>query len=261
MCKRHRALPVVSVLSLALAFQVLASEETERLLRGTSAVDALRAAEIYEARVATAPQSFEARLGAATAFNQAMAIRTNGNLPLIDGLQDTDANRALWADWGERALDHARAAHALRPGSVEAASQLATAYMFYASSLGIVRSILQGAAGEYRAHARRLIELDAGHDDALGDTLLASVSMVAPWPVGDRDAALEHYERAAELAPDSVRCQYGLGVYWAREGDEKRAHSYFSRVVERPCSEHSERLFCDFMKRTARSALLDLGRE
>lgn len=261
MSQLHRTLPVFSILALTLALPAIASEEAQRLLRGTSADDALRAAELYEAQIAAAPQSFDARLGAATALNQAMAIRTNGNLPLIDGLQDTDANRALWADWGERALDHARAAQALRPDSVEATSQLATAYMFYASSLGIIRSILQGAAGEYRTHARRLIELDASHDDALGDTLLASLSMVAPWPVGDRDAALEHYERAAELAPDSVRCQYGLGVYWAREGDAKRASSHFRHVMERPCTAHSERLFCDFMKETARDALLDLARD
>ena len=70
-----------------------------------------------------------------------MAIRSNGNLPLVDGLQDTDANRALWADLGQRALDHARAAQKLDPQSPAAAAVLASSYMFYASSLGIIRSI------------------------------------------------------------------------------------------------------------------------
>jgi tetratricopeptide (TPR) repeat protein len=195
----------------------------------------------------------------ARALTQAMVIRSNGNLPLVDGLQDSDANRALWADLGKRALEHARAAHALEPQSVEAAWMLAGSYMFYASSLGIIRSIVSGAANEYRTHAQRLVDLDASFDDALGDAMLASFYLVAPWPIGDRDAALEHYERAAALAPGSVRNQYTLGVFWARGGDAARARTHFERTVALPCSRHTERLVCDWMKRTAREELAKLG--
>jgi tetratricopeptide (TPR) repeat protein len=184
-----------------------------------------------------------------------LAIRTNGNLPRVDGLQDSDANRALWGELGPRALEHARKAHALRPDSVAAAAALANAYMFYASSLGIVRSILQGAGGEYREHATRLVALDAAHDDGLGDTLLAGFYLVAPWPVGDREAARAHYERALALSPGSVRNHYGLGVYWAREGDSARARPYFQRSISLPCSHGSERLFCDWIKQESRRVL------
>ena len=97
--------------------------------------------------------------------------------------------------------------------------------MFYASSLGIIRSIVSGAGGEYQAHAQRLIDLDPKFDDALGASLLANFYLVAPWPVHDRDAALEHFERAAKLAPESVRNQYGLAVFWARDGDAARART------------------------------------
>lgn len=208
----------------------------------------------FEARLAADPDDFAALVGAANALNQEMAKRTNGNLPLIDGLQDTDENKALWAELAPRALAHARRAHALRPESVEAAAALANAYMFYASSLGIIRAILAGSAGEYRVHANRLVELDPAYDDGLGDYLLASYYLVAPWPVGDSEEALRHYERAAELSPDSVRNHYGLAVYWAREGDEDRARKHFDRALELPCTEHTERLFCDFMKRESKRA-------
>jgi hypothetical protein len=202
-----------------------------------------------------APADFAALLDEAQQLNLEMARLTNGNLPLVDGLQDTDENRAIWAERAPRALDRARRAVALRPDSADAAAALANAYMFHASSLGILRSILEGASGEYRQHARRLVELDPTYDAGLGDYLLASFYLVAPWPIGDADAALEHYRRAESLAPASLRNQYGLGVYFARRDDEDRARAHFERVVRDPCTDGIERHFCDFMKRESARAL------
>ncbi len=243
-----------------LGFEAAArTDEAQWLMESGKADDALRAAALYEARVAQDPDDFAALLGAAQALNQAMAVRTNANLPLVDGLQDTETHRALWADLAPRALEHARKAHALRVESIEAASALATSYMFYSSSLGIISAILEGSGGEYRVNAQRLIDMDPKYDDALGDTLLANFYLVAPWPIGDDDQALEHFDRAARLAPESVRNQYGLAVYWAREGDEARARRHFQHVVDRPCTKHSERLVCDWMKQTAKQELAKLG--
>jgi hypothetical protein len=230
-------------------------DEAAGLLESGKLDDLERAAKLYEARAAEHPESFAARLGAAQALNQVMLIRTNGNLPLVDGLQDSDANRALWADLGRRALDHARAAFQMKPDHVGAAALLASSYMFYASSLGIIRSILQGAGSEYQVHAKRLIELDPNYDDALGATLLASFDLVAPWPVHDRDAALAQFERAAQLAPRSVRNQYGLGVFWARDGDPAKARPFFERAATLPCSPHTERLICSWIQETAKREL------
>jgi tetratricopeptide (TPR) repeat protein len=243
----------------ALAAPALAGADEDAVLRESSSREEMeRTAAVLEARAVKNPGDFDAQLGASIALTQLMAIRTNGNLPLVDALQDTDANRALWADLGQRALEHARAAAKLRPQSPEAAAALASSYMFYASSLGIIRSIVSGAGGEYRQHAQRLVELDPKFDDGLGASLLANFYLVAPWPVYDRDAALEHFERAAQLAPGSVRNQYGLAVFWARDGDAARARTHFERVASQPCSANTERLFCDFMKQTARRELARL---
>jgi len=231
------------------------SDDAAALLESTNAEDFERAARIYEVRAAEHPESFEAHVRAAQALTQLMAVRTNGNLPLVDGLQDSDAHRALWANLGARALEHARAAERLNPQSTGAAALLASSYMFYASSLGIIRSILQGTGGEYRAHAQRLIDLDPKYDDALGASLLANFYLVAPWPVHDRAAALTQFERAAHLAPNSVRNQYGLAVFWARDGDAARARPYFERAVAMPCSPHSERLLCNWIKATSKREL------
>jgi tetratricopeptide (TPR) repeat protein len=241
------------------AAEATATDENAALLDGAKAEDFERAAKIYEASAAQHPDSFDARARAAQALTQLMAVRTNGNLPLVDGLQDTDANRAIWADLGKRALEHARAAERLSPQHAGAAALVASSYMFYASSLGIIRSILQGAGNEYKAHAQRLIDLDPGYDDALGSSLLANFYLVAPWPVHDRGAALEHFERAAKIAPDSVRNQYGLAVFWARDGDPARARSHFERAVAMPCTPHTEMLLCDWIKQTSKSELAKLA--
>jgi tetratricopeptide (TPR) repeat protein len=246
------------LLAAAIARAAEPADEAAALLESAKLEDNARAAELYEARVAQDPNSFDARLGAARAQNQVMAIRSNGNLPLVDGLQDSDANRALWADLGRRALTHARVAHELKPESVPAAALVASSYMFYASSLGIIRSILQGAGTEYRTHAQELSDLDPNYDDALGATLLANFYLVAPWPVHDRNAALAHFERAEKLAPDSLRNLYGLAVFWARDGDPVRARRYFERIVTQPCTPHTERLFCDWLKQTSKRELARL---
>ena len=257
--------PRAGWLALAAGFAIAAAaraepaDEAAGLVESAKLEDNERAAKIYEALAAQQPDRFDARFGAARALTQVMAIRSNGNLPLVDGLQDTDANRALWADLGPRALEHARAAERLQPQSAAAAALVASAYMFYASSLGIVRSILQGAGNEYQAHAKRLIELDPKYDDALGSSLLANFFLVAPWPIHDRDAALEHFERAAKLAPDSVRNQYGLAVFWARDGDAARSRAHFERVVSLPCTPHAERLLCGWMKETSKRELARLA--
>lgn len=219
----------------------------------------LAAAQGFETQLAASPEDFDARLGAARALNQVMAIRTHGNLPRVDGLQDTPDNRALWAELGARALEHARVAEQLRPDSIEAATELAVAYMFYSSSLGILHAILTGAGGEYQQHARRVIELDPAHDDAIGHTLLASFFLVAPWPVRDLDAARDGYERAAALAPASARNQYLLGVYFARAGEPEQARAHLQRAAAMPCTEHSERLFCGWIGQESQRAISGLG--
>jgi len=253
-----RLVPALALVA-AFAAPALARADEAAVLRQSSSREELEhVAAVLEARGAKQPDDFDARLGASIALTQLLAVRSNGNLPLVDGLQDTDANRALWADLGKRALEHARAAEKLRPDSREAAAALASSYMFYASSLGIVSSILQGAGGEYKQHAQHLVELDPKFDDGLGASLLANFYLVAPWPVYDRARSLEQFERAAQIAPGSVRNQYGLAVFWARDGDAARARTHFERVVSQPCTPNTERLFCDFMKQTARRELARL---
>ena len=194
------------------------------------------------------------------ALTQVMAIRSNGNLPLVDGLQDTDANRALWADLGKRALEHARAAEKLDPQSPAAAAALASSYMFYASSLGIIRSIVSGAGGEYQAHAQRLIDLDPKFDDALGD--VAARELLSRGAVaGLRSRRGARALRAAPQSSRPSRCATSTGSPCSgRATATPRARARTSSAtVALPCTPRTERLFCDFMKQTAQRELARLA--
>ncbi|MCG8590299.1 MAG: hypothetical protein MJE66_13490 [Proteobacteria bacterium] len=262
----HARTPFVLALAVALVgpagpaqAEAEARAEADRLVENARAADLERAAQLYESLADANPSDFEARLGAALALNRLMTLRTNANLPTVAGTQDSDDHRALWRSLGSRALDHARAAHSLRPQSAEAAAQLANAYMYHASSLGVVRAILQGAGTEYRRHAERLIALDEAHDDGLGHGLLAGFYLVSPWPVRDLDRAERHFTRAAELSPRSARNQYGLGLYWARRGDPKRAQPHFERAAAGPCTRGSERFVCTWIATESRRVLGEIA--
>jgi len=230
-------------------------DEARRLSASTDLADLERAAALYEARLEDDPDDFEALVGAARALDAVMTIRSHANLPLVDGLQDTEENRALWKQLGSRAVAYARRAQEQRPDSVDAAAERAKAFMYYASSMGIIKSIVTGAGIAFLDHAARLSELDAHFDSGLGDYLLGAFWMVAPPPLRNLDRSLSYYERAAELAPDSLRNQFGLGVYWARRDEPARARPYFERVVAGPCLAGTESLVCDWLEREARRAL------
>ncbi|MGH0033536.1 MAG: hypothetical protein ACQGVK_00770 [Myxococcota bacterium] len=234
-------------------------DEARRLAASTRVDDLMRAAELFEARLERHPEDFAARVGAARALNAALTVRTHANLPLVDRLQDTPENRTLWRTQGTRALEHARRASEQRPESVAAAAELAKSFMYYASSLGIISSIVTGAGRAYLDHARRLVELDPDHDSGLGDFLLGAFFTVAPRPLGSPRRALEHYERAARRAPGSVRNQFSLGVYWARRDEAAKAAACFERAIAMPCVAGTETLICDWIKTEARESLAELA--
>ena len=115
---RHQLLLLAILAGLATVAPARGADEADRLSRSAELDDVERAAALYEARLSQQGASFEARLGAARALVAQMAIRTHGNLPLVDGLQDDEANRSLWSELGSRALEHARAAHDQRPVNI-----------------------------------------------------------------------------------------------------------------------------------------------
>ena len=107
------------------------------------------------------------KLELADALNTVMRIKTNANCLVLEGTQDTPANKKLWRALGNEALPLATAAYKAMPGDVRALAVYADSFMYSCSAKGIVKqasaairasksSICPGSCGwvDTRTHVR-----------------------------------------------------------------------------------------------------------
>jgi cytochrome c-type biogenesis protein CcmH/NrfG len=210
--------------------------------------------------LAAAPDDPERQLTLADALTCVMRIRTNGNALLVEGSSDTQAHRAIWQAMAPEAVRLARAARAKRPDDPEALSVYAEAYMYDASSQGIVRAILKGAAGEYKRNAQELIDRFPRYENGAGFVFLGSFYFVAPWPLADPEKGQALLEQALALAPTSRRNLYFAGVAAYLVKDYPRAAARFEAVASGTCTTPHERDLCAFVTAESRRQLEPLAR-
>lgn len=86
-----------------------------------------------------------------------------------------------------------------------------------ARARGIAQSLLAGLGPKIDAATRAAVAADPAFDDGSPHVLRGRFLDVAPWPFGDREEALEHLERAAELGP-TIPCALFLGDALWRAG-------------------------------------------
>jgi tetratricopeptide (TPR) repeat protein len=220
--------------------------------RGISGCE--RAVESYRLALAAAPDDPELQLKLADALNCVMRIRTNGNALLVEGRSDTPDHRAIWKATAPEAVRLARSGRARRADDAWALSIYSEAYMFEASSQGIIEAILKGAAGEYKRNAQALIDHHPRYENGGGYLHLGSFYFVAPWPLADPEKGLALLEQAIAVAPHSRRNHYFAGVGAFRLEKYPRAAAHFEAVHTGTCVTPTERDFCDFV--TAESARL-----
>jgi hypothetical protein len=211
-----------------------------------------RAVAAARADLAAAPEAPDRQLALADALNCVMRIRTNGNALLVEGRSDTPEHRAIWRAMAPEAVRLARAGRAARPDDAEALSIYAEAYMFDASSQGIVEAILKGAAGEYKRNAQELIDRHPRHENGGGYVHLGSFYFVAPWPLADPEKGQALLEQAVVVAPTSRRNRYFAGVAAYRVQDYARAATHFEAVAAGTCTTPTERDLCDFVTAESR---------
>jgi len=204
--------------------------------------------------LAAAPEDAERQLALADALNCVMRIRTNGNALLVDGRSDTPEHRAVWRAMAPEAVRLARAGRATRPDDARALSIYAEAYMFDASSQGIVEAIVKGAATEYKRNAQEWIDRHPRYENGGGYVHLGAFYFVAPWPLADPERGLALLEQAVTIAPTSRRNRYFAGVGAYRMEDYARAATHFEAAAAGTCTTPSELDLCAFV--TAESARL-----
>jgi len=215
---------------------------SERGLPGCEQVVAAARAEL-----ATAPDDPQRQVALADALVCVMRIRTNGNALLADGSSDTPEHRAIWRATAPEAARLARAGRAERPDDPWALAVYSEAYMYDASSQGIVEAILKGAAGEYKRNAQELIDRFPRYENGAGYVFLGSFYFVAPWPLSDAKKGQALLEQALTVAPTSRRNLYFTGVAAYRVKDYTRAAMHFEAVANGTCTTPHERDLCAFV--------------
>ena len=199
------------------------------------------------AELAAAPDDPERQLALADALECVMRIRTNGNALLVDGGSDTPEHRAVWRAMAPEAVRLARTGRSKRPDDPWALAVYTEAYMYDASSQGIVEAILKGAAGEYKRNAQELIDRFPRYENGGGYVFLGSFYFVAPWPLADPSKGRGLLEQALAVAPASRRNLYFAGVAAYRVEDYARAAAHFEAVASGTCTTPNERDLCAFV--------------
>lgn len=198
-------------------------------------------------------------LRAAEALNAYMRAATKGNTLTIDGCLDTPEHKRIWREHGPRALKHATRALEKKCDARSAAAY-ADAFMFEGSAKGLVKQALTGAGAKFQENAKRLQRLDPSYDAGLGYTLEGCFYIVAPWPVKNPTKAMALLRNAVDVAPQSRRNRYTLGVCAYLTGDIATAQTELSASLKcRPSGNDVD--FSDFMASEANRVLRSLPSE
>ena len=213
------------------ASKVLASsperERATQLMKKRGLSNCEQAVKLLRTAHQAAPDDVQLQLELADALNAVMRIKTNANALVIEGTLDSPSNKKIWGTLGREALPLAKSAYKALPNDVRALAVYADSYLFECSSKGMIKQALSGAAKEYKRIANELRK-HPEWDSAVGCVLLGGFFNVAPWPVGNKEAARKLLLEASQRAPRSRRNLYYVGVnaYQACE----RARAPASRV-------------------------------
>jgi len=197
--------------------------------------------------------SVQVKLELADALNTVMRIKTNANCLVLEGTQDTPANKKLWRALGNEALPLATAAYKAMPGDVRALAVYADSFMYSCSAKGIVKQAVSGTAKEYKRMANELRKYPKW-DGAVGNAFLGGFYNVAPWPVGNKKLAAKYLGEGAAIAP-TRRNLYYVGINAYQTGDFKKAVDFFGRATKAACGSITEEDFGAFLLQESKKGL------
>jgi len=185
----------------------------------------------FRAAVENRPEDALLRLQLADALNCIMRIKTNGNMLLISGTQDSKSNIKVWKEVGPEAWDNANRALAALPKNPQAASVYADAFQYMSSAHGILRQALTGGGREFLRNAQRMQEVGPDEEGGLGFIFEGCFYIAAPWPLRDLKRALRLMRRA--LAQKKCKRNYyyvGLANYHLENYED--ALDYFAKSAD-----------------------------
>jgi tetratricopeptide (TPR) repeat protein len=225
------------------------SEQAAALMVKRGLKNCKQAVTLYREALAEMPGDLNRKLNLADALNCVMRIRTNGNIPLIEGTSDTEPHKKIWEQMGPETLALAEEVYRARPNDLRSLAVYTDAYMYRSSAWGIVNAVVKGAADQYIENAENMTKKFPQYDSGLGHAFMGAFYLLAPWPLSDDEKSRARMEAAQRIGPNSKRNNYYLGVVSYREEKFQEAIGHFEKAKTAKCLSLAERDFCGFMKR------------
>ena len=157
-----------------------ATEEGLALLKKRGLSNCKKAVEKFRDALAGAPNELDAKLNLVDALNCVMRIRTHGNIPLIEGTNDTEPHKKIWGQMGPETLALAEEVYKARPNDIRALAAYTDAYMYRSSAWGIVNAVVKGAADQYVENAEKMTKKFPKYDSGLGHAFMGAFYLLAP---------------------------------------------------------------------------------
>lgn len=161
-------------------------DEAEKLYndRKGSLEDYKKSIEIYKQILAKEPTNFDALWKCARSYRN---VGDKSKVDNVEGWKDT------CAEYGKEGMNFAQKAIDLKPDHP-------AGYYFYALNVGvysdgvsIITALKEGLKNKTQSSFEKVIELDKNFEDCGGLLGLGRFWAVLPWPLKDKDKALEYY--------------------------------------------------------------------
>jgi tetratricopeptide (TPR) repeat protein len=159
---------------------------------------------LYEQVLEERPHSFEANWKAARA---ARFVAETAKRRGVDNWE------GICSRFGKKGMEYASKAIELRPERVEGHFYYGLSVGNYADGVSIFTAIGQGLKGKTQTHLEKAVEIDKTYEQATPVLALGRFWEILPWPMRDRDKALDLYREAQDLIPEDSRFRQELQVY------------------------------------------------
>lgn len=136
--------------------------------------------------------------------------------------------------YGKTALPYAKIAVELNPEGIEGHNYYAYSLAEYGIGISIIKAVFMGLAGEFKRHVEKTVEIDHAWKSATPLWSMGRYYAKVPWPLKDRDKAMEYYKKALAIAPNFIKGHVFLAELYIDMGKKDEARKLLKETLVIP---------------------------